>query len=287
MKYPTNSKEFHSIQKKSRRQMMIIKYYALAKYPFPKGMPSSEIFIAESQEETLTRLKYVVNNKLFATVTGDCGSGKTTVLRKLKGFLDEKKFDFLYITESQLTPRHFYNGLLSQLGRDGAFYRGDCRRILHQEIELINFVRNRNLVIAVDEAHLLSKEMLEEIRFLLNFKMDSESPLALILVGQPELEANLDKRSSMAIRQRIDFRCRLIPLNLAETTEYIQHQLRYAGSQENIFDESAIKEIYSFSGGSVRLINKVCLSCLVYGSINETKTIGEQVVKGIIECEFK
>jgi type II secretory pathway predicted ATPase ExeA len=262
-------------------------HYNLTRTPFSKGIPSQELFLAESQQETLNRLDYGVNNKLFCTVTGEVGSGKTTVLRQLRDSLDEKKFDFLYIADSKLTPRHFYNGLLSQLGREGAFYRGDSRRILHQEIELINGLRQRKLVIAVDEAHLLDREMLEELRFLLNFKMDSESPLSLLLVGQVELEQTLEKRVSLAIKQRIDFRCRLEQMTMEESGDYIKHHLHYAGNQEIEFDESAINAIFAFSSGTARMINKVCTNCLVYGAMNDVTKFDGNIVKLIVETEFK
>jgi type II secretory pathway predicted ATPase ExeA len=255
--------------------------------PFSSGIPTSNLFVTDSQQEALDRLKYVAQQKMFATVTGDCGTGKTTVLRKLKDSLDEKKYEFLYITDSKLSPRGFYNEMLQQLGREGAFYRGDCRRKLHQEIELIDGVRHRRLVIVVDEAHLLDKEMLTELRFLLNFKMDSESPLALILSGQSELEENISKRSNEAIKQRIDFRCRLDPLTLAETGLYIAHHLQYAGTKDAIFSESAVKEIFAFSAGSARLINKTCSSSLLYCYYRKVKEIDEIVVREIIQSEFK
>ena len=93
----------------------------------------------------------------------------------------------MYLADSKLTPRHFYKGLLEQLGCEAKFYRGDAKRQLHREIELMKGIHKLQPVVIVDEAHLLDREMLEEVRFLLNFKMDSESPMALILVGQSEL----------------------------------------------------------------------------------------------------
>ena len=104
-----------------------------------------------------------------------------------KSMISITEYAVLYLTDSKLTPRHFYNGLLEQLGLETWFYRGDARKKLHQEIEIMRGVSKRKLVVIVDEGHLLSKEMLEEIRFLMNYKMDSEHPLALILAGQTEL----------------------------------------------------------------------------------------------------
>jgi type II secretory pathway predicted ATPase ExeA len=266
---------------------MYEKFYGLNLTPFSKSTPISSLYLTESHSEVLSRLVYAAKGRLFAVVTGDCGTGKTSVIRKLYDTLDEKKFEFLYIADSQLTPRNFYNGLLAQLGREGAFYRGDSKRKLHQEIELLQGIRHRELVVTVDEAHLLNQEMLEELRFLLNFKMDSLNPLALILSGQTELEERLSRRSSTAIRQRIDFHCRLSPLNLAETGKYIEHHLRSAGAQKMIFQESAVKEIFAFSAGSARLINKLCSNCLLYGFINYLNEIDENAIKEIVENELK
>jgi type II secretory pathway predicted ATPase ExeA len=266
---------------------MIKDFYDFKKTPFTKSIPISNLFLANTQQETFMRLQYVVSHKLFATVTGECGTGKTTILRKLYDSVDETKYNFLYVADSKLTPRHFYNSLLSQLGREGAYYRGDCRRKLHNEIEIINGVRHRDLIIVVDEAHLLSQDMLEEIRFLLNFRMDSINPLALILSGQSELEDNMYKRVSSAIRQRLDFRCRLLPMTPEETKDYIKYHLEYAGVIDTIFTESAINEIYAYSAGIARIINKLCYSCLVSGSIKREKIIEVSMVKDIIEAEFQ
>jgi type II secretory pathway predicted ATPase ExeA len=117
--------------------------------------------------------------------------------------------------------------------------------------------------------------------------MDSLNPLALILTGQPELEFNLDKKSSAAIKQRIDFRCRLLTFTLEDTNDYIINQLAAAGSEKSIFTSLAVKEIFSFSAGAARLINKICSNSLLYGSVNKIDMIDESVIRTIIEHEFK
>ena len=113
----------------------------------------------------------------------------------------------MYISDSKLTPRHFYKGLLEQLGFDSKWHSGDAKRQLHKEIELIKLANGPMPIVIVDEAHLLSRDMLEEVRFLLNFRMDSQSPMALILSGQPELWDKLKRKSHAAILQRIDVKC--------------------------------------------------------------------------------
>jgi type II secretory pathway predicted ATPase ExeA len=264
-----------------------MEHFDFARMPFSKGMPGDSLFTTEGQLEILGRLQYIVEWRQFGVVTGGCGCGKTTLLRKLKESADDTAKEVLYLADSNLTPRHFYNGLLAQLGRQGAYFRGDSRRMLHQEIEMGWGLRRRELVVIVDEAHLLGRDTLEEIRFLLNFKMDSVSPLALVLVGQPELDANLGKKTSEAIRQRVDMFCRLEPLSQAETAEYIGHHLRYAGARTDVFSEGAVREVYGYSGGTARLINKACSRCLMCAAQTGAMEVDEDMARLVIDTEFK
>lgn len=261
-------------------------FYECSKTPFSREIPTADLYPSGMLDETLGRLQYAAEHQLFAVLTGDCGTGKTTTVRKLKDTLDESKYLLLYITDSKLTPRHFYNGLLAQLGQEGAFYRGDARRKLHNEIEVIRGMRKLLLVVVVDEAHLLDREMLEEVRFLLNFKMDAMSPLTLILVGQSELWNRLELKSFTAIRQRIDLRCRLSSLDRAETGGFITRQLQYAGVHKDIFTEAALNEIYNFSSGSPRLINKLCTNCLIYGATMKHRLIDDHMVRLVVDGEM-
>lgn len=148
------------------------------------------------------------------------------------------------IADSKLTPRHFYKGLLEQLGCEAKFYRGDAKRQLH-------------------------REMLEEVRFLLNFKMDANSPMALILVGQNELWDRLHLQAYAAIRQRIDLQCRLGYYDRAQTEAYIRQHLPYAGSEQETFTEKSFDAVYRYASGTARLINKLCTHCLLYGAQNQ------------------
>ena len=164
--------------------------------------------------------------------------------------LDPAKYKVLYLSDSKLTPRHFYKGLLEQFGCESKFYRGDAKRQLHREIELMRGIHRLQPVVVVDEAHLLDREMLEEVRFLLNFKMDAQSPMALILVGQNELWDRLNLQAYAAIRQRIDLQCKLQHFDRAQTGEYIRHHMAYAGAEHDIFTDGAIDDIYRFSSGT-------------------------------------
>ncbi|MDL5041989.1 ExeA family protein [Heyndrickxia coagulans] len=206
-------------------------FYGMTHTPFSRDIPTEKLYDSPMMQEILGRLKYTAERQLFAVLTGDCGTGKTTTIRKFVDRLDDGQYKVLYLSDSKLTPRHFYKGLLEQLGCESKFYRGDAKRQLHREIELMRGIHGVQPVVAVDEAHLLDREMLEEVRFLLNFKMDAQSPMSLILVGQSELWDRLRLQSFTAIRQRID-----IQFKLGHTTELnLQNILRWTPSSRHKF----------------------------------------------------
>ena len=155
-----------------------------------------------------------------------------------------------------------------------------------KEMEIMKGVHGLLPVVIVDEAHLLDREMLEEIRFLLNFKMDSISPMALILAGQPELWKKLKLQSYAAIRQRIDIQCGVGHMDRHQTAGYIKTHLNFAGCDKDIFSDSAIDDIFRYSGGISRLINKACTSSLIYGAQNRKSIIDDRMVGLVIECEL-
>lgn len=266
---------------------MFEKFYELKKTPFARSIDVNDLFTNNKTDEVLARLKIAAGRQWFALLTGDCGTGKSTLIRKLASVLEQgKNYKVLYLADSKLTPRHFYNGLLEQLGAQGRFYRGDARRLLHREVEMMRSVHSLNPVVIVDESHLLDREMFEEIRFLLNQKMDSESPLSLILVGQTEIWDKLRKQVYSAVLQRLDIRCHLSYLDEAQTKSYILQHLSVSGSSAEIFSDAAVAEIFRYSSGSPRLINKVCTHCLIYGHQQQKKIVDDHMVRFVVETEL-
>ncbi len=201
-----------------------------------------------------------------------------------------ENFEFLLeqaITDSKLTPRWFYKGLLDQLGLESRFYRGDSKRQLQQEIEVIRGVQRKKVVCILDEAHLLEKETLEEFRFLLNYRFDSMSPMALVLVGQTELwENKLKLQRYAAIRQRIDMYCTLPHLDRSETEQYIASHMDYSGCGQEIFTTKALDEIHKASAGIPRMINRVCEKALMYAFQNQKRLIDDYMIKFVVEHEM-
>ncbi len=266
---------------------MYEEYFSMDHTPFVRNIPVSNLYESPAFLETLGRLSYVADRQMFAVVTADSGCGKSTLIRRYFNELPKDEYIVLYLSDSKLTPRWLYKGLLEQLGLDAGFYRGDAKRQLLKEIEIIRGIQHKKVVCILDEAHLLDKETLEEFRFLLNYKFDSESPLALILVGQTELwENKLKLQSYAAIRQRIDMYCVLPHLDRAETEKYIRSHLDYSGCRQEIFTEKAVDDIYKASNGIPRMINRVCEKALMYGFQQNKRLIDDYMIKYVVDHEM-
>ena len=261
-------------------------FFNFTKTPFQRDIPSGSLYVTPHFKDLQDRLSHGVKNRYFLIVTGDSGSGKTTAVRHFAASLDSNRTVAFYVSESSLTPRNFYFDILNQLGIKPRFYRGDAKRQLVKEFQ--KFSEDRKIpVIIIDEAHLCDMEMLTEIRFLLNFDMDSKSPMSLILSGQSEIRDTLKKQVYEAISQRIDLRCHIPSLDRSQTADYIAAHLSYAaGSHPDIFSDSAVSAIFDFSGGLPRKINRVASLCLMHAAQTNRRIIDDHMVALIIDGEL-
>ena len=266
---------------------MYEQYFGMTHTPFSRDVPPGAWYESAAMRDALGRLSYAADKQLFAVVTADAGCGKSTLIRKFDASLPKEEYILLYLSDSKLTPRWFYKGLLDQLGMESRFYRGDAKRQLQKEIEIMRGVHGKKVVCVLDEAHLLEKETIEEFRFLLNYRFDSMSPLALILVGQTELwEEKLRMRRYAAVRQRIDINCVLPRLDRAETEKYIRSHLDYAECGQEIFTSRAVDEIHRISSGIPRMINRLCEKALMYAYQQQRRLIDNQDITFISEHEM-
>lgn len=261
-------------------------FFEMQRTPFVRDVPISNLYESPAMGEALGRLIYAADHQLFAVVTADAGCGKSTLIRRFVNTLPNDEYLFLYISDSKLTPRWLYRGLLDQLGIEAKFYRGDAKRQLQKEVEVIRGVYKKNVVFILDEAHLLEKETIEEFRFLLNYKFDSTSPMSLVLVGQTELWDKLRLQRYAAVKQRIDINCVLPHFDRAETEQYIRSHLNYAGCSGEIFTSAAVDNIYKESTGIPRTINRICEKSLMYASQNQKRLIDDHMVRFIIDHEM-
>jgi type II secretory pathway predicted ATPase ExeA len=261
-------------------------FFGMRRTPFVNSIPVDDLYLSEKHKEILGRLSYVAEGNRFAVLTSSVGMGKSTLIRKFAHSLNPERHTVLYLSDSQLTPRWFYKGLLDQLGIEAKFYRGDARRQLHKQLRLIREVHHRDIIVVVDEAHLLGREALEEVRFVLNTEYDSSAPMALVLVAQNEIWDKLRMQQYAAIRGRIDIKCELPGMDRSELDPYMKAHLSYAGGKDEIFTDSALDELYKYSAGSARAVNKAATHCLMHAAQRAKRLIDNSMVRTVVEAEL-
>ncbi len=254
-------------------------FYGFTTTPFTRTVAACDLFPSGQYQELLARLRYLVRNRGFGLVTGEVGSGKTTAIRALAAGLDLARHQLVYVSQSALTPRHLYRTLGRQLGLEPAYHAADARRQLTEALWQAYSKKDKLPVVVIDEGHLLSGELLEEIRFLTNFELDSASPMALCLVGQGELRQRLRLQTFQAIAQRVTLRYHLQGLPDQETRAYVQHHLKVAGADRPLFSDEAVRLVHQFSKGLPRRINNLCLAALLAGFAAQKPIIDEATVK--------
>ncbi|MGN1211515.1 MAG: ExeA family protein [Candidatus Cryptobacteroides sp.] len=247
--------------------------------PFGKDIEIEHLMRSENFSETLSRLKYAAQNSRFAILTAPPGCGKSTVVRALRHELDPRKTMFIYVSQSQLTPRWLYNDILSQVGGGSYYFRGEARKALHQRFAAIREIEGRDICVCVDEAHLLTLETIQELRFFLNFDIDSKSIISLILVGQDELRVRLRAPQFEAIRQRIDIVAQLNRMTMEQTARYVRTHMEYAGETGNdLFSPEALETIHNCTKGIPRCVNTLCTLLLSMAHSNNLSVIDSSTV---------
>lgn len=261
---------------------MIKEFFGFTYIPFTKEIATDLIFPSAQHQELTARLRYAIENRYFSLITGEIGAGKSTAIRTLCQNMDSSKYRFVYLSESRMSPRIFYQEVLYQLDTEPGFLQATAKRRFVETIQ--DFYAKHHIlpVIIIDEGQELSTSMINELRFVINFDVDSLSPLALILTGQPELRDRLKLRTLRAIEQRINVRFHLSGLSEEETKKYIVHSLQKAGGTHMFFSDDAIKAIYVHSNGIPRLINALCTDCLVDAVTKEQHTIDATNVARVI-----
>lgn len=259
-------------------------FFGLKEKPFNVTADPNFLFFSKKHREAFDHLIYgIKERKGFIEITGEIGTGKTTLCRALLNQLD-KKTKTAFIFNSNLPEVQLLLAIVTDFGiqvrpKTKINILSELNRFLIEQLRL-----GYNVVLIIDEAQNLKAAQLEQIRLLSNLETDKDKLIQIVLVGQPDLKTKLDSPELEQLRQRIVVKYHILPLDKEEVDDYIYHRLHIAGSDGNIhFEPDVINEIYDYSGGIPRLINIVCDKALLLGFVLETKTISLEMIKRSIE----
>lgn len=262
---------------------MYREFYGLRANPFNVNPDPRYLFLTRHTEEALACLTYgIQSRKGFVLLTGEVGTGKTTLINKLLEWLRLQQVATAFIFNSRLNVTQFLDYMMADFG-----IACDSKAKSQVLLKLYNWLLDRyrageTAVLIVDEAQNLSDEVLEEVRMLTNLETFTEKLLQIVLVGQPELEQKLKLPQLRQLRQRLTLRAKTHPLTLDETQAYVQQRLRIAGSNgQQIFTPESLIAVHRYSGGIPRVINLICEHCLVSAFVDQQKIIEPGVADAV------
>ncbi len=262
---------------------MYEEYFNFKVKPFELVPNPDFLYLSRAHKKALTYLDYGIQEGIgFILLTGEVGSGKTTIIRNLL-----KKLKGNYTVAKVFNTKVSSEQLFAMINDDfGLDTKGKDKITLIRELNdflIDRYANNHQPILIIDEAQNLSEELLEEIRMLSNLETDTQKLLQIILVGQPELRSILAKPELRQLRQRISISCHIQPLTKDETEEYILHRLEVAGNRNAVeFENGVFEYIFSYSRGIPRLINIICDFLLLSAFVEETRVITQEMTGEVI-----
>jgi putative secretion ATPase (PEP-CTERM system associated) len=263
---------------------MYEEFFGFRVKPFELVPNPDFMYLSGTHKKAITYLDYGINEKIgFILVTGEVGSGKTTIIRDLI-----KKMDAGVVLSKVFNTRVNSEQLISMINDDfGLNVEGKGKVILLKELYdflIEQYAEGMHPVLIIDEAQNLTPELLEEVRMLSNLETDRTKLLQIIMVGQPELRNTLAQPALRQLRQRISISCHILPLTLEETMDYVFHRLEVAGNRNAVsFADGAFDIIYNFSRGVPRIINIACDFLLLTAYVEEAREVSVEMVNEVVE----
>lgn len=259
---------------------MYLQFYNLTEKPFSVTADPNFLYLSRKHREAISHMQYGIAERMgFLEITGEIGTGKTTLCKAFLNTLDEHT-KTAFILNSNLSEIQLLQAIVEDFGirlknKNKITMLNELNRFLLEQLR-----RNNNVVLILDEAQNLKPSLLEQVRLLSNLETEKEKLLQIVLVGQPELREKLVSRELAQLRQRIAIRYHILPLDRDEVEGYICHRLNVAGADNrNFFEKDAMEVIFRFSRGIPRLINIICDKALLAGYTLGKKDIKANMVK--------
>jgi len=257
---------------------MYTSFYNFKKKPFQLSADPEFIWLGKQHKEALDTLKYgVLDNEGFLLITGDVGTGKTTLINTLINSLTDDMI-FASVPDPSLSRIDFFNYIAASFGIEKEFTTKGAFIAHFQKFLLDAHHRKKKVLLIIDESQLLTHELFEELRLLGNIERETKKLINIFFVGQNELIQILRQQKNRAVRQRLTLNYNIDPLTPDETYKYITHRLKVAGTNRTIFQASAVQEIFMYSGGFPRRINVICDNALLAGYVREKQIIDADII---------
>ena len=238
-------------------------HFGFSRTPFTKSVPADKLFERSGHAEAVARVNYCINHSALGVVVGDTGAGKTVAVRAAVAGLDRTKYTVVYLANPSGGCRGLYVAIATALGATPRFHKAEAINQAAALLSAEEHERHRRVILVIDEAHLLSPEQLEEVRLLSNAELDSASPFAGVLLGQPTLAARLRQGVFAALDQRISVRFSLGGMDLAESVAYLRHHLSLAGRTDPLIADDAAARLHRYANGLPRALNNAATAALM------------------------
>ena len=250
-------------------------HYGFTRMPFGKALAPQMLHRHTSHAEAVARISWCISERALGVVTGEVGAGKTVAIRAALAGLDASRHTTIYLGNPAVGGRGLYSGIITALGGTPRFHKAALIPQTSEMLAAEEHERGRTVVLVLDEAHLLGIDQLEELRLLTNADMDSHSPFACLLVGQPTLRRRIKLGTFAALDQRIALRYTMTGMSETETKSYLTHHLKLAGRSDTLFSDDAVALIHQVSRGIPRAVNNLAIQALV-AAFATNKTIVDE-----------
>lgn len=262
---------------------MYRKHFGLTCYPFAENLAPEDLFAGSAQREAEARLGHLLDLRGIGLVTGEVGSGKTTLCRKVSSSLHAGLYRVFYVPLSTGNVMDMYKSIAWEFGLSIERNRAAAFRSIRAEVTRLCLEAKQRPVLIVDEAQHLRNDVLEDLRLLTNYEMDSENRLCLILVGLTELRRRLGMAVHESLAQRIVVRHHLTGLLRDELPEYLRHLLRLAGCQIELFEPASEEAIFVATHGMMRKVNRLAHYALSAAAIAKAKRVNIEHVQAALD----
>ena len=255
---------------------MYLRHFALIRLPFETPAHTDELFDSNSRREAETRLNHLIELRGIGLLTGEVGSGKTTVCRQVATALHPGLYRLCYVSLTTGNVLDMYKSIAWELGLPTERSRATAYRAIRTEVTRLVCETKQLPVLVIDEAHHLRNDVLEDLRLLCNYEMDSENRLCVLLVALTELRRRLAMAVHESLSQRLVVRHHLTGLDRDELDAYLTHRLQLAGCEIPLFEPPAIEALFQSARGLPRLVNRIAHYALTAAALNDARTVNAE-----------